>query len=420
MKQNSKKYLFYVIMWIGVISTLIAAYITRGKTLMNLLFCQETQSYMDFFESIVYGRSPYDSNASYPPLAYVIFGFFGRFLPVEIRDAGGYAVRESQAGLFLLGVFLVVGAMIFSTIVIGNQKLQMHISERLLFLCTISCSLPMLFLLERANIIFYVMLFVYIFLLTYESENIIIKHISYICLGIAAGIKIYPALLGILVIRRKNIKEILWCIFYGVSFFFLPFTLFGGFQGISKFVNNLLYSLTLIGGELGYGYKVNLTNTFGWMGHIFNVSSKYGFICSILVGMITVFGIIVALFGKFDSKWKKWMIPLCFMIILPGFSFIYSLVLLIPPLMAFLCDKKQKYDCLYAILFALIFSPMIIVNSSFLDSLQSSYYQLNWSTVIESFSLLIILLLIIMEGIVSIFKAKGKRNEKFSSHHQEH
>ena len=55
---------------------------------------------------------------------------------------------------------------------------------------------------------------------------------------------------------------------YGILIFFLPFLFFQGLAGVLGFWDNLTNSLKVIGGELGYGYKVNISNTLGWIGCI--------------------------------------------------------------------------------------------------------------------------------------------------------
>ena len=65
-----------------------------------------------------------------------------------------------------------------------------------------------------------------VYLYNYDSEILYKRHFAYICLSLAAGIKIYPAILGLLIIRRRDFKEVLSCLMYGILIFFLPFCLF--------------------------------------------------------------------------------------------------------------------------------------------------------------------------------------------------
>ncbi len=408
-KMNSKKLIFYFILWVGIITTLIGALLTRGNTLSNILFSQSEQVFLDFFESIVYGAAPYSANGSYPPLAYIIYGGIGRLIPLDIRELGGYGVRENQMGLFLFAIYFGLSMVIFSYMIFNYFKASKF--EKTLFIITIIFSLPMLFLIERANIIFYTMLFISFFIFHYESEKPFERYLAYISLAIAAGIKIYPALLGLLLIRRKKIKEIFICLFLGILFFFVPFLFLGGINGAIHFFENILYANELLGGELGYGYKINIANTLGWIGYIFHQETIFQTISYILWIILFIFGIVIIIWGKFEAEWKLWSIPILMMILLPGFSFIYTLSFLIIPLIKFLQDDIKKGDNLYAILFSVLFMPMLVTQTSFFKSLNESYYQLNISTMIEGISILMLTILIWGEGIISIIRQLKKQSK---------
>ena len=186
---------------------------------------------------------------------------------------------------------------------------------------------------------------------------------------------------------------------YGILIFFLPFLPFQGLAGLSGFWDNLINSLKVIGGELGYGYKVNISNTLGWIGCILDkkeVMLHIGNIMCIGVGFV---GIMAIIFGKYEQRWKLWTIPLLMMILIPGFSFIYSLTFLIIPLLDFLNQEQEKRDNIYAILFVLVFVPFVIWKKSFFSALSSDYYLLNVSTIIESLAILLLYFEIIIEGL---------------------
>ena len=394
---KQKKIIFYGLMWAGIMNVLILSIQSSGETINNLLFCQQNQTFLDYFESIVYGKYPYEANGSYPPLAYLIFGLFGRFVPREIRTEGFFSVRDSQMGMFSLAIFMTICLFLIYSFInvyfIGNNI------EKFVFGMTLLFSLPMLFLLESANIVLLVMPLVGVYLYNYDSEILYKRHFAYICLSLAAGIKIYPAILGLLIIRRRDFKEVLSCLMYGILIFFLPFLPFQGLAGLSGFWDNLINSLKVIGGELGYGYKVNISNTLGWIGCILDkkeVMLHIGNIMCIGVGFV---GIMAIIFGKYEQRWKLWTIPLLMMILIPGFSFIYSLTFLIIPLLDFLNQEQEKRDNIYAILFVLVFVPFVIWKKSFFSALSSDYYLLNVSTIIESLAILLLYFEIIIEGL---------------------
>lgn len=406
MVKKRKKLIFFILMWCGIIGVFITSVLSSGKTINNLLFCQENQTFMDFFECIVYGRHPYEVNGSYPPLAFLIFAIFGRLIPLETRMRGGYAVRESQMGMFSVGIFLAVSFFLIQNLI--NKYYRGKLWEKNFFLVTFILSTPMLFLIERANIVFLVVPAVAYFIFNYDSEIIYKRHFAYICLSIAAGIKIYPAVLGLLVVQRRKAKEICLCLVYGIIIFFAAFIFFDGIFGITGFWNNLVNSLQVIGGELGYGYKINITNTFSWIGKIFGDEIFFSKLGNIVYCMVIVLGVVITLFGKFKQKWKRWMIPILLMLLLPGFSFIYSLTFLVIPLIGFFNEKQSRGDNFYAVLYALSFIPIIVEKKAFLKVFEQDYYLLNYSTVIESVAILIFIFSLFFEGGYALYK---NRNE---------
>lgn len=80
-----------------------------------------------------------------------------------------------------------------------------------------------LFSFERGNIIYLAVINSIFFLVNYQSENKIIREMSFIALAIAAALKGFPALLGILLLYDKRHKEAIRLIVHGVIFSFLPF-----------------------------------------------------------------------------------------------------------------------------------------------------------------------------------------------------
>ena len=62
----------------------------------------------------------------------------------------------------------------------------------------------MLFMIDRANVLCLVVALSALFVAGYRSENALIRHLSYVCLGLAAAIKLYPVVLGLLVLREKK------------------------------------------------------------------------------------------------------------------------------------------------------------------------------------------------------------------------
>ena len=65
----------------------------------------------------------------------------------------------------------------------------------------------MLFALERGNSILLAVVFLLVFLWGYQAENKIFQYLSFCALGAAAGIKISPALFGLILLSERRYKD---------------------------------------------------------------------------------------------------------------------------------------------------------------------------------------------------------------------
>lgn len=84
---TERKNLFYVLSLLGFIISFILILKTNGETFRSFFYYGHDY-FMDFFNHIWYVRDRahvYDSSiyASFPPLAYVLYYFLGKFIPAS-------------------------------------------------------------------------------------------------------------------------------------------------------------------------------------------------------------------------------------------------------------------------------------------------------------------------------------------------
>ena len=186
------------------------------------------------------------------------------------------------------------------------------------------------------------------FVLGYDSENKWIRYGSYIALGCATGVKIFPALLAILILRKKEWKEFLICFVVVTALLLAPFVFTDG---------NIGMLLTTI---MSYSSTVAASN--GVL-NFSDISSYLGLpgIAGTAVSLgVTALCIITVLFRKDVPLWKLLgmlcsALALCFSI---GSE--YLLVYMIIPLLFFLRDEHEPtgLNLFYVILLAVIFMLM--------------------------------------------------------------
>lgn len=405
---SNKNKLFYVITAAAAVACFIAGIATNGNTISNLLFNKD-DIFMDFFNSVVdCSEDAYaGEGVIYPPLTVLFYKLCSLFFDTASMKAD--EIRSTSLGM-LMFVLITLICYLFLAKLLYKYKNGSKF-ERLIFLASVLLSFPMVYLIERGNILILVVVLLLYYIYGYDSEKAFVRHTSYICLAICVAIKIYPVVFGLLLLKKKNnLKNILWCIFYGVLFFFVPFLFVGGFSQLFVLINNILYTSSMFGSK-GYGYKVNITNTFELFGEIFNRGRLFETAGNVVLLLTVVIGLLLILFANFKEQWKLYAVISLILVLVPGFSYIYSIVYMIIPLLYFLNERKtKKLDYVYAALFALQFIFIIATKDELFPEFNSEELNLNISTVIESLALLVMLVLLYIEGIISVAaELKGKK-----------
>ena len=354
----NKKYYFYSILSIIIILLTISSYYTNGKSVTRIFVSDPNDTYMDFYNCLVYQDKPYENKVIYPPLPNLFYYIVSENIPRTIFSKGSFAIRNSQMGRFIGGMYIVLSILLFTYIVLKIK--QGTIEEKMLLLLLLILSGPFIFQFERGNIIFLALVFILFYLYGYDSKNVIIKHLSFISLAIAASLKIYPTIFGFLLLREKRWKDAIICIFYGVSIFILPIVFLGGISKIPLFINNLLNTSELVKTNFPTGIQLSIQNFFKVIARYSKLEffQNLGGIATILI-LIT--GFIIILFGNFKQKWKLYAVPTLLMISIPSISFIYAMIFIAIPLIYYLDEQESdKLDKIYLTLFILCLSPFPI------------------------------------------------------------
>jgi Protein of unknown function (DUF2029). len=329
---------------------------------------------MDFFNilSILATGHPYENALFiYPPFTGLIFGIFKDMLPYDLLayattinpasviDTHKLAIqiRDSQSGMIILLMFLIIGlgtmVFIISTLKTGSKN------EKLLFITLTVFSAPMLFELERSNTILYALIFILGFFACKNSSIPLVRELALLFLACAAGLKVYPALFGLILLRERRWKDTLKAIIYGLIIFFVPFLFFGGFEIIPKLVTTL-YTGSLSTFDRGLGHRVDLTSLIRIIGYVINVQDK------VIIDFGVKFSLVMSLIAipacmSIKKNWKAITILCCMIILTPAFNYYYALIYMIPAIVFFLNQEKyNKIDCIFAIIFSLIYCPIYL------------------------------------------------------------
>ena len=260
----------------GLILTVICLFIFHGDIFSCIFFHDTLDTGMDFFHSIeyTYGRQPYLYwGTVYPPLANLFFYILFRLIPLSdsaqwadtfidsVVARGTYQdLRVYQAPMILFMAFIILISVLITYIIqiyIKNEKKSMLCSFCMLLSYGILCGF------ERGNIILLAFLCTMFFVLFRNSENKYVRELSLILLAVAAGIKLYPAIYGVLLLYDKQYKRAIRTVIYGIILFVFPMFAFKeGIHGFSIFFK-ILFSFSSIDRISIEGFSLtNICNSF--------------------------------------------------------------------------------------------------------------------------------------------------------------
>lgn len=348
----------WVCVWFmgGLLISIAYLFFTRGNGWSNFLFWNRNDTGMDFFHSIEYvrGRVPYEKfQTLYPPLANLLFYVIFCFVPSWQHDSWPNSFIESvgtrgsvidlrlwQPTMMIFVLFVMASAVAIYILI--QRYIEKYKSSKLVSV-GLMLSFGMINAYERGNIIIFVLLFILIFIEFKDSKNKIASELALISLAIAAGLKIYPAVFGILLIYDKQYKKAVRTIFYGIIAFVAPFFAFKeGLGGIFTFLK-VFAAYSEVPSFSCQGLSADkLMNIIAY-----TINNIFGPIISesALMSIATVVNISTALFVLFagffvKKRWEKVLV--CTMaVLIYQTQYVYILIMLIIPLLIILQDEER-------------------------------------------------------------------------------
>lgn len=348
---------YYIIFSVSAILFFVMLAVTDGKSFSETIFRNSVGSdfFMDFFNSIrdASTKDVYKEGIIYPPLANVFFYLLSLMIDPELASTSfSYRrlLQDDYVCLFLYFVFVILSLVLFVNLMkkyLMKNNLERYLNSLPLLLIF---SYPMIYCIQRGNIALLSLVFSMFFVFNRNSENKLLKELSFILLAIAAGIKLYPAVFGFLLITDRKFKEVARLIIYGLLCFILPFFFYDGIESIRDLIFNLKnfsdYSLEKMSPAF---VCVDVLAMYLSMLFKLDYSSMYRFMFT--VTYLAAFAVLIFA----PKEWQKvWAITYMIM----NYSSTgrtYILVLAIIPFILFIASEKvRKRDMVYFIGFVLI------------------------------------------------------------------
>ena len=346
----------------------------RGEQLS--LFFERTRNFWADATNVtgmIADRNPYFSNekGSYPPLAYLLFYplILVSSTPEKICYADNvyyYLYYYQPLWVLLFVVFLIIIVVAFYTLCFQQFRNYSVSNFDAIMTCIAFClSYPMLYTIERGNILIVSMLALSVFIFYYDSQCKWKKECALFSLAISIGLKLSPAIFGVLLIQSKDWKALVRVICYSMFFLIFPFFFFnGGIYNLLQLINNLKYiSEDLVARSciIGTGILPSCLKYFSFFVEKNGGTYTFSMILYILTEVLR-FGISLLLFwGIFylQEKWKMIMNLTIILLLLPKISFFYCVLYMVPFTVVFLnslneknfIDKLLIYICLIMLYF---------------------------------------------------------------------
>lgn len=345
--------------------TLLRLLYTNGEC-FNELFDQAGYfSFCDYLMHLSFVSTPsgvYIANAQacFPPFAYLFYYFIVRILPSPLEPTmNGYRALPGTLLIYMVLLCVCIGILYYqiSTLLKDTPSFVLPIFLLLLF------SEPLWGgFIERGNSVGFAVILVLQALIWKDSEKAVQKELALFFIAFAAGLKIYPAVVGLLYIFEKRWKEVFRLIIYGLFIFFIPFLFFGGFQGMLQFFRNLVQITDATG---------SLCTIRGFFYLIYQKLTASNFIppsIQIIGTAIMLFFLLFSIYMSWISSkyWIRLLFLCCLMIVFVPSSYPYTTVYLMIPFLFFLRESNTlAID--YAVIWGFIFTIFALPLKFFTD-----------------------------------------------------
>lgn len=324
---------FIALMIVGVTVFGVRCLIFGSETFTEIFHIGTRDLFMDFFNSVrdaAQGAASYtERGVIYPPLANLLFLLLSRLIPTAYLSTPtgemAHTWRFYNGALLALVLFSAISLVLFA-LALGREGYSSRKGTALTFLMLVS--FPVIFMVERGNIVVLALAALVIFAQNYQSECPARREVALLALAVAAALKLYPALFGLIMLADKRYRDALRAALYTVILLVVPSFFFGGPVSLWYVLKNTLcFSST---GE----------NATSFMSQ-FNLSPGAGtaILCVLYLIALTVL-LLSSLLQK--TAFKTWMFAGAIMLTFSSIFSAYNWLLLLPALLTFMRTERLR------------------------------------------------------------------------------
>lgn len=350
--------LFLKISFAGTILYLLVLLITGGYGAEWLAMENNFDNFLtDHFRHIAFASDMkhfyFNTNdATFPPFAYLLYYLLYRINPNSWAVNQWKECRDYQYNPLVYLMLAILLVLVFKLVV--DKLLPQYGNERnLLLVIAVVCSAPMMAgALERGNISFLTAVMLLGALYLKDSDTAWKREAALLLIAAASGLKLYPAIFGVIYIVEKRYKEGMRLLVYGLLVFLVPFIFCGGIPGLIQYLKILFFFE-----NQGYRSWTNVRNYLLSISDLLGQYENSAYFVKyfrIAENLYLIF-CVVSMF-RTKEKWKLALYTAGIMALYVPFSYRYTSVYMLIPLIMYLKQDKEKQKIIYAVLFALTFT----------------------------------------------------------------
>lgn len=311
-------------------------YIIKGEAdYVDVFFIRTSDLFMDFFNSVrdaSQGERVYTvRHVIYPPMANLLYLVFSRFLPSSYNDTG-WSKRttwadHTEAILFITLLTVVCALLLFFLV---YEKLNATKGVKFLFALFAVINIPLLYMMERGNIIFFCLISLMVYAFTYSSESKLFREIGLIALAFAFSLKLYPVVFGYFLLIDKRYKDAIRCTVYGILMLIIPSFFFGGPACFIQIAENIFSFSSGTGAS-------SVSVISGYSGIPMGVISALAYLWCLVCALCFAVGPFVH-----SERWKVWMMGLITFMCVPSLTSLYLWAFFLIPVIFFINSGKAS------------------------------------------------------------------------------
>ena len=324
---------FIALMLLGITVFFVRCLIQGPEAFTEIFHLGTTDLFLDYFNSVrdaAPGAASYTvRHVIYPPLANLVFLLLARFTPNAYlampHGELAYTWRAYNGAMLSFVIFTVLALVLLALTL--QREPYAPVKKNLLTFLMIA-SFPVIFMVERGNVLVLALAALVIFSQNYQSESRVGKEVALIALAVAAALKIYPALFGLVLLADRRYRDAVRAALYAVLLTLGSSLFFGGPVAIFYVIKNTL-SFTS-GGE-------NISNFNSFLGF----GDKIG--TAIVFGLYIFAVLFLALASLLQKKaWKTWMFAGAVLLTFSSIFSAYNWLMLLPAFLTFMRTEKLR------------------------------------------------------------------------------